>query len=223
MQGWLPAAEQFLTQSSGAESRAALRARRMGERQSRPSTATEALVHAIAQALDRVVADFEKHENWRPQDGILAYCAIRGELDLLHSWVVPTCQAQGWPLYLPRVATQDGKPSQDMEFVSVDPRRLKDSLGIGPFGIPQPSNQAQQRFAGGKALILTPGLAADPQGFRLGYGGGYYDRFLCTIDSLSKSVFPLEHQGIVPTVWPEPQDVPVHWVVTERKVWQPRP
>jgi 5-formyltetrahydrofolate cyclo-ligase len=49
----------------------------------------------------------------------------------------------------------------------------------GYAGIPEPI--ANEPIATDEtALVLMPGLAFDPQGHRIGYGGGFYDRFLET-------------------------------------------
>lgn len=45
------------------------------------------------------------------------------------------------------------------------------------FGIPEPKNDVPVA-SDPTALVLMPGLAFDPQGHRIGYGGGFYDRFL---------------------------------------------
>ena len=47
----------------------------------------------------------------------------------------------------------------------------------GYAGIPEPIANGPEA-ADPKALVLMPGLAFDPQGHRVGYGGGFYDRFL---------------------------------------------
>ena len=47
----------------------------------------------------------------------------------------------------------------------------------GYAGIPEPVNDGPVADDTG-ALVLMPGLAFDPQGHRIGYGGGFYDRFL---------------------------------------------
>lgn len=49
------------------------------------------------------------------------------------------------------------------------------ALREGAFGIPEPSGQA---FTGEADVTVVPLLAVNPRGFRLGYGGGFYDRYL---------------------------------------------
>lgn len=62
-------------------------------------------------------------------------------------------------------------------------------------------------------VVLVPLNAFDAAGFRLGYGGGYFDRTLARVRTLAIGVgFEL---GRAATVWPQPHDIPVSWIVTE--------
>lgn len=76
-------------------------------------------------------------------------------------------------------------------------------------GIPHPPD--------GEAIVpdavLVPCNAFDAAGYRLGYGGGYFDRTLALIDLIAVGVgFEL---GRAETVYPQRHDRPMQWIVTE--------
>jgi 5-formyltetrahydrofolate cyclo-ligase len=71
--------------------------------------------------------------------------------------------------------------------------------------------------------VLVPAVAFDRRGYRIGYGGGYYDRFLPRVPGAATigAAFALQ---IVPSVPADVHDVPVHAIVTETEVIvTPRP
>ena len=79
-------------------------------------------------------------------------------------------------------AIRDGKRvavpkcyDRDMKFIYISD--FEKEVAPGYANIPEPI--ADEPIADDKtALVLMPGLAFDPQGHRIGYGGGFYDRFL---------------------------------------------
>jgi len=100
----------------------------------------------------------------------LAYASFRTELDTL-----PLLRA-GWErgiaVLLPKCEPQD----RSMTIYRV---RGLDELTRGAYGLPEPDDALAERWTclDGIGAVLVPGLAFDRAGGRLGYGGGYYDRF----------------------------------------------
>lgn len=90
-------------------------------------------------------------------------------------------------------------------------------MEIGVYNIPFP----KQRDIVEPELLLVPLVGFDGEGYRLGYGGGYYDR---TIASFARRPFAL---GIgfelsrLPTIHPQPHDLAMDAIVTEAGVWRP--
>ena len=67
-------------------------------------------------------------------------------------------------------------------------------------------------------LVIIPAVAADKNGYRLGYGKGYYDRFLKTNCQNSIKVILCFSQLIYETVYPEQHDVKADIIVTDKNI-----
>lgn len=62
-------------------------------------------------------------------------------------------------------------------------------------------------------LLLVPGIVFDPDGYRIGFGGGYYDRFLAGF--LNQTVSILHSSQLVPSIPKNTFDLPVQHLITE--------
>lgn len=99
------------------------------------------------------------------------------------------------------------------------------ALTPGRYGIAEPPATPDypvleyHQLAG--ALLLIPGLGFDHRGFRLGYGGGYYDRYLAALDAAGVRVTTL---GLcfsvcrLPALPHQPHDYAVDLILDERSV-----
>jgi 5-formyltetrahydrofolate cyclo-ligase len=71
-------------------------------------------------------------------------------------------------------------------------------------------------------LLLVPCLGFGPGGYRLGYGGGFYDRTLATISPKPYTVGLGFAQGYVSSFVPEPHDIPLDAILTDHGQMWPR-
>lgn len=90
-------------------------------------------------------------------------------------------------------------------------------LGQGHYGIQEPVNPDWMAMSELDVMIVTC-LAFDPNGWRLGHGGGHFDRLLAAHPGV-KLALAFECQRLVATPCEE-HDVPVNLVVTERAVYR---
>jgi 5-formyltetrahydrofolate cyclo-ligase len=155
-----------------------------------------------ARASQAICAQIERWEEFQHAQSLLAYLPIKAEVDLR-----PLLERHPEKHFaLPRILPEaEGR----MVFHPYDPARLVRH----PFGMDEPAADLPLVPENEIELCLTPGLAYDRQGWRLGYGGGYYDRFLSRFTGVSLGVV---FQALLLESIPHGEfDVPVGWVVTE--------
>lgn len=161
---------------------------------------------------------------WYEKAGeILVYSAIRSEVDL--SAFCERARADGKRLFFPKVQ------GDTMDFFQVDSER---QLCPGAFGVREPRIVGDEQrgapeedcgevYAGriwngsaSETPILVPGVAFARAGARIGYGKGYYDRYLAAHEELIPVGICFDAQ-LVDAVPAEPCDRPMAWIVTERE------
>ncbi len=106
----------------------------------------------------------------------------------------------------------------DCDMIAVEIDSLS-RLKPGKFGIYEPM-QNHEMPAKEIDLVVVPGVAFDNMGFRLGYGGGYYDRFLSGLrPNATKAAVAYEIQ-LVDKLPAEDHDIRVDIIVTEKAVYR---
>jgi 5-formyltetrahydrofolate cyclo-ligase len=99
-----------------------------------------------------------------------------------------------------------------------------DGLETSSFGIEEPADRDETRLDpaqyGREAMAVVPGLSFDEDGYRLGYGGGFYDVFLETFGGVSVGLCR-EKQMCERLAVREDHDVPVQVVVTDQRIIKP--
>jgi 5,10-methenyltetrahydrofolate synthetase len=133
------------------------------------------------------------------------YWPIRGELDL-RDYARRHVETGGTAV-LPVVVAK-GSP---VEFWQWQPGA---SLRRGFWNIPVPV----ERRVAVPDVLLIPLVGYDAAGYRLGYGGGYYDRTLAALTPRPLCIGVGYDDSALATIHPQPHDIPMDWIVTERRV-----
>ncbi|MCI0429675.1 MAG: 5-formyltetrahydrofolate cyclo-ligase [Rhodospirillales bacterium] len=129
------------------------------------------------------------------------YWPFKGEIDLRH--LVRDFLAIGAEAALPVVVEK----RQPLEFWAWRPR-MKLERGIWDIPVPAAPNAVRP------TALLVPLLGFDAAGYRLGYGGGYYDRTLATMKPTPLTIGVGYEFGRLETMHPQPHDIPLDAIVT---------
>jgi 5-formyltetrahydrofolate cyclo-ligase len=112
-------------------------------------------------------------------------------------------------------------PVCSMDRKQITPSLLRDpdsELAKSKFGVPEPKPEFLMPFPPEEIeLVIVPGIVYNENGYRIGYGAGYYDRFLrlCPQAFFVGMAFEIQ---IVEFAFPDSWDIPVHKIITESRI-----
>lgn len=140
-----------------------------------------------------------------PVSRLAFYSPIRGEPDVTRAVTAWLAEDASRTLALPLVT------GSLLEFRAWRPDT---KMTLGTYGIPVPQDTALVQ----PQVLLIPCLGADMQRYRLGYGGGYYDRTLAALKLRPVTVGIAFDCGRLRSIGPQPHDVRLDLVITESGV-----
>ena len=138
----------------------------------------------------------------------LAFCwPIKGEYDARH--LARTLRERGALTALPVVVA----PKTPLVFREWHPGV---ELAVGPLDIPYPKDSAEIA----PDAVLLPMNGWDSKGYRLGYGAGFFDRTLASLTRRPLVIGVSYEFAKLDTIHPQPWDIPMDFVVTERGIYR---
>ncbi|NOX09701.1 MAG: 5-formyltetrahydrofolate cyclo-ligase [Gammaproteobacteria bacterium] len=150
---------------------------------------------------------------------IAAYLPINGEMDL--QWILQRAWAMGKTIYLPLLTNIQDK---QLWFAPYYPG---DRLEMNQYGIMEPRHRIKQHIHLQRLdLVLTPLVACDLQGTRVGMGGGYYDRSFSFLARNNHWQHPkllgmAYSFQVVKKLKRREWDIPLHGIATEQEIRYP--
>ena len=142
---------------------------------------------------------------------LFIYVNFRSELETLE--LIQSCLSKGKRVAVPLV---------EASTVSMIPLLIQDpekDLVPGYYGIPEPDPEKSLRVAAREIdAVVIPGSVFDIHGGRLGYGGGYYDRFLVNDAPQAKRIGLAFEMQVVENVPVQPHDQPLDILITEKRI-----
>lgn len=135
------------------------------------------------------------------------YWPLRGEVDV-RPVIEPLIAGGGALASLPVVVERNGT-------LAFHAWRPGDAMGKDAHGIPYPIDGAVIR----PDIVLVPLVGFDGGGYRLGYGGGYYDRTLAALLARPRTIGIGFELGRLASIHPQPHDIALDAIVTEHGIW----
>jgi 5-formyltetrahydrofolate cyclo-ligase len=157
----------------------------------------------------RTLAEFREAKE------VLVYWPVQGEVDIRP--LVKELWQRGCRVLMPRC-----RPDLPGE-MDVACAACEDDLIPGPYSLMEPdSDSCPAVHACSPDLALIPGVCFDRRGYRLGFGGGYYDRLLATEGMKRPLLLGIGYTfQLVDELPTDPWDMPVDIVCTEEELWRP--
>jgi 5-formyltetrahydrofolate cyclo-ligase len=141
---------------------------------------------------------------------VLAFCwPIKAEFDVRS--IAERHAARGGEVALPVVVA----PSAPLEFWRWHPGM---PMQTGVWNIPIPAKRDVLR----PDVVIAPLVGFDARGYRLGYGGGYFDRTLATASPRPQAIGLGYSNAELETIYPQPHDIRMKLIVTEKRVLIPK-
>ncbi|MDN4594520.1 5-formyltetrahydrofolate cyclo-ligase [Polycladomyces subterraneus] len=150
-------------------------------------------------------------ESFRRASTVFFYLPFRKEVD---TWdAIRVAWQAGKRVVVPKADTK----AKTMELYAIQPDT---PLIEGAYGILEPPAKPDSRVIPAAVdLAVVPGVGFDEQGYRLGYGGGYYDRFFLGAGAGMIRIGVAYPFQMVETVFPEAHDQRMHVIITAERVW----
>lgn len=143
---------------------------------------------------NKLIIELQKTEEYQQAKNIMIFYPLKYEINLLELLNDSTKK-----FYLPKINGDD---------LLCCPYANGDELCESCFKTKEPVSEESNAPID---LVIVPALVVDKNNYRLGYGGGYYDRFLARVKC--KTIVCIPEQFLIDTIYPEKFDIPIDKII----------
>lgn len=157
---------------------------------------------------EAICEKFLNSDIYKSSSNILLYSPIKSEVDI--GFILNKALSDGKRVAFPLCLDKCGS----MEFYYIT---SEEDLINGTFGIKEPRSNCEKASCDSLSVCLVPGIAFDLFGTRLGYGKGYYDRFLKGFCGISVGIS--YHDCTVYCLPKSEHDIKVNYLITDKSIY----
>ena len=144
---------------------------------------------------------------FKKAEQVLVFASTDEEFDT--RYIIERCRMEHKRVFYPLCLDNKG----NMEFLKVD---SAGDLEVGMMGILEPKKTCKSYKYKENDIVIVPALSVDKNKYRIGYGGGYYDRFLKNFNGVS--ICPCYSELWTEKLPADEYDIKVSYVATDKEV-----
>jgi len=164
----------------------------------------------VEQKSKQIMSTLFATESFKQAKVVMFYVDMRNEV--VTKKAIIDAFAEGKRVVVPRVKKGYG-------LLAIEIKSL-DELEPSTFGVLEPQEK-EEISIDEIDVVVVPGVAFDKRGYRIGYGGGYYDNFLPKLKAEAKKIAVAFEMQLIDHIPAEAHDVKVDMIITERGIYGP--
>ncbi|WP_370642604.1 5-formyltetrahydrofolate cyclo-ligase [Tepidanaerobacter sp. GT38] len=164
----------------------------------------------VEQKSDTIMSTLFSTDYYKKAKVVMFYVDMRNEV--MTKKAIIKALSEGKRVVVPRVKKGYG-------LLAIEIKSL-DELKTGTFGVLEPPER-EEVILEEIDLVVVPGVVFDKKGYRIGYGGGYYDRFLPKLRKDAKKIAVAFEMQMVDFIPAESHDIKMDAIITEKRLYGP--
>ena len=166
------------------------------------------LILDIKQNYDSLIfEEIINSEIYKKSKKIFTYISFGSEVDTIK--LINYSFSNNKEVYVPKI----NKQTKDMIALKI---HNFNNMSVDKWGIIEPKSVDKDNIGTDFDLIIMPGIAFDKQGNRIGYGGGYYDKYISKLNNASNLLALAYDFQIIQDIESESHDIKVDFILTNK-------